>query len=94
MDCHFCKEQKQECLVYEYPDPQKLSNLTPRSVWYTPQQIGEMFGYTAKQILRLARDPASHVVYLDVEGRIFILICTFTRFMQNRQRKWEGDFEE
>lgn len=90
MDCHFCRQRQQPCPVFRQPDAAVLMKITPPSVWYTPQQLGTQFGYSTKQIIRLTKNPANHIVHTEIERRIFILICTFARFMEKQKEKWEG----
>jgi hypothetical protein len=90
MDCHFCRHRQQPCPVFAQPEVEVLKNLTPPSVWYTPQQLGAQFGYSTKQIVRLAREPSNAILYTEIERRLFILICTFVRFMKKRKEEWEG----
>jgi hypothetical protein len=78
--CDFCKEQGQQCPAETETDIERIQQLTPASMWYTPEEIGDHFGYGRRHASRLKDKDG--VLSAEIEGRYFILYCTFKRFME------------
>ena len=67
---------------FEFSDVEQLRDIIPISRWYTPKQLGEDYGYSAKHALRLVREKG--VTAIEVEGRWFVLYCSFTRLIPRK----------
>ena len=59
---------------------------TPFSQWKTPAELGEEFGYSPKQVIRIVTDPDHHIAAVLIDKRWFILHCSFVRHMGKRRK--------
>lgn len=63
---------------------ERLSTLIPFTRWHTPKQLGQAFGYSKKHALRLAKEKG--VAAIEIEGRWYVLWCSFAQLVPPRQK--------
>jgi len=66
-------------------EAEALRHQTPHSQWITPRELARRYNYTPKHVLRLAR--AFEAAMIDVEGRTYILFCSFARVVPRNPRR-------
>jgi|GEM_PF-7058014 len=68
------------------PTLETLMETTPFSQWRTPAQIAAEFNYSAKHVIRLVKDPRNEIAAIAVDGRWFILQCSFASYIENQNK--------
>lgn len=63
-----------------------LQDHTPFSQWKTPVELGEEFGYSPKQVIRIVTNDENHIAAILIDKRWFILRCSFVHHMDKRQK--------
>lgn len=76
-DCQGCLHDETQATT----DVQYLEDHTPVSQWITPAELGNAFGFTARHIIRLSAKENNRIVRRNIDGRWYILRCSFTKYL-------------
>lgn len=79
-----CLAQRDTLFTHE--ELQYLMQYMPFARWQTPKALGEAHGYSSKQIIRLVSRRENRIVSTLVDGRWFILDCSFANFLRRHHR--------
>ncbi|MFP4322870.1 MAG: hypothetical protein ACLFTK_10490 [Anaerolineales bacterium] len=65
------------------PDTAWLRRHTPAAQWQTPAEIAREYSYSEKHVIRLATDAETPIACININGRWFILSCSFAHYVDH-----------
>jgi hypothetical protein len=68
-------------------DYQDLYRSTPFDQWRTPAEIGYLYGYSSKHVIRLVTLYKTHIMARRIDGRWMVLICSFALYLDETRSR-------